>query len=1279
MADRYWVGGTGTWDTTSTTNWSTSSGGASGASAPTSADSVFFDANSNTGTGSFTVTISVAVNCLDFNVGSPTALDGAMTLANNNALNVYGSWVSPSTNFTTINAGSLNFVSTTAGKTINTNGVDFNYPINFNGTGGEYTLQANLSCSNTFNLLAGNVDTSTSNYAIICQSFASSGSSIRKLDLNGSLVKITSSGWTASGSNFTLNAGTSEILFAVNGGIPNFNPNGLTYANVTFSGTNDTSGERVISGIGTIGNLKLDAGINTTSSCIIFNFTDDITISNLYCTGSIGYRRVFVKSNVLGTPRTLTCAAVSLTDTDFRDITFAGAVGTATGTRLGDCGGNSNITFAAGTNKYWNAPDGSNWGSNAWATSSGGTAAGTNIPLAQDTVIIENTGLNTGATINGWTSTTNVGNIDMSSRTNSMTFNTVGASGILNVHGNLKFGTGVTISGFALYLYNRKNVTIDSYGIGVNFTIYTNSINANVDITGNNLTTTRNFFLNNGNLNLNNYALTSLGFYSQVTNARSLNFGTGGYLNIPYGGNGGTIFNVSGTQVTVTGNAVVNIAAGAGSVATTVSSGTQSESNAFSFNFTSGTYALTFLSGTNAKDVNFSGFRGTWVAPTGAGIIYGNLTLSNAATMSSITTANLNFSGSGTQSITGNSFSITNPIIFTNGTKKLIGNLTCTRTTTLNQGTLDLNGNILFTGNFSSSNTNARTIIFNGGKIVSNSGVSGTVLDTSTLTNLTITGTPVFETTGYAVSLTTASIASISNSLLGAASLANSTPASPGGLSFTGTQDDGYWTVPLPWNFQWGNTAYSTVYVGTNTYLTFGAGSTEYNSLGASTPALRKIMVSAADNSCQRIYYGTEGVAPNRTYRIRYEGTNSTSGTLGSPNMVIEYIFYENNNYQVDIQIGQNARAPGGVTGIFEADGTVVSNSLGYAANSGQRVTFAASYISPNKIINTGSATEANAFNISLLEPVTGLNTTTYFIESSSTLGNLTLNGNQTLVNPSITVYGNLSHTTGTAATTFTAGSNIVVFGATSGTKTITTSGATLDFPINFNGAGGTWQLQDALTIGSTRYTTFTNGTVNLNGKNLTTGNANTAAGTKNITFNGGNIIITGSGATVWDNANPTNFSTTVGTGTGSISLTSSSAKTFVGANVTYNCAINQGGTGNLTITGNNTFANITNSAQPANILFTAGTTTTLTNFGLAGNVGNLITVTSATASNHTLSSGPGTIINARYCNISRSTATGGANWQALIDNGNVDGENNSGWIIQRLAILNGFFGFFDF
>lgn len=49
MASRYWVGGAGTWDTSSTAHWSATNGGAPGASAPTSADDVFFTSLSGSG------------------------------------------------------------------------------------------------------------------------------------------------------------------------------------------------------------------------------------------------------------------------------------------------------------------------------------------------------------------------------------------------------------------------------------------------------------------------------------------------------------------------------------------------------------------------------------------------------------------------------------------------------------------------------------------------------------------------------------------------------------------------------------------------------------------------------------------------------------------------------------------------------------------------------------------------------------------------------------------------------------------------------------------------------------------------------------------------------------------------------------------------------------------------------------------------------------------------------------------------------------------------------
>jgi hypothetical protein len=73
MADRYWVGGTGSWN--STAKWSTTSGGASGASVPTASDNAIFDANSAT-SNAYVVTIQASQTCADLTY-TPFAGDGA--------------------------------------------------------------------------------------------------------------------------------------------------------------------------------------------------------------------------------------------------------------------------------------------------------------------------------------------------------------------------------------------------------------------------------------------------------------------------------------------------------------------------------------------------------------------------------------------------------------------------------------------------------------------------------------------------------------------------------------------------------------------------------------------------------------------------------------------------------------------------------------------------------------------------------------------------------------------------------------------------------------------------------------------------------------------------------------------------------------------------------------------------------------------------------------------------------------------------------------------------
>jgi len=226
-----------------------------------------------------------------------------------------------------------------------------------------------------------------------------------------------------------------------------------------------------------------------------------------------------------------------------------------------------------------------------------------------------------------------------------------------------------------------------------------------------------------------------------------------------------------------------------------------------------------------------------------------------------------------------------------------------------------------------------------GGDVETNIVESYTFLGSSVYTiefnntiDTTLAENPIFATTlsltveDDTVGTPSATISEITNSLLGSASLSVSTTPTVGG------NDDGFWDLLLPFNISYLGNTYNRVYVGTNMYVTFENGSAVYVGLSATTPNLPKIMWGADDRSVQRIYYGVEGTAPNRTYRIRVEGhTAFSGGVLGSPTMVCEYVFYENTPAQIDLQCGiNNAKTTGsGFT-------TEQLNSWGFI--SGQRI-----------------------------------------------------------------------------------------------------------------------------------------------------------------------------------------------------------------------------------------------------------------------------------------------------------------------------------------------------
>ena len=92
MANRYWVGGSGNAD--STTNWSTSTGGPSGASVPTSSDAVFIDSNSGFNSGGYIQgLVTYTIDCSSFTMSQLGTVTFASDPSSGNAfvVTIYGS------------------------------------------------------------------------------------------------------------------------------------------------------------------------------------------------------------------------------------------------------------------------------------------------------------------------------------------------------------------------------------------------------------------------------------------------------------------------------------------------------------------------------------------------------------------------------------------------------------------------------------------------------------------------------------------------------------------------------------------------------------------------------------------------------------------------------------------------------------------------------------------------------------------------------------------------------------------------------------------------------------------------------------------------------------------------------------------------------------------------------------------------------------------------------------------------------------------------------------
>lgn len=384
VSNRYWVGGSGNWS--DTTHWASTSGGAGGASVPSASFAVFFDGNSGSGTITVDATSTCQsltctgytgtfdINGKSFNIGNSTVTSSALTLSAGMTLAQTGG----GTITFTISQGGAGTV-TTAGKGM----PSCTFQSGGTATGSWTFLDAfsTLGASNTITHSTGVLN--TNGQTCSWGAFNGSTTTTRTLTLGSSAITITGTSSTAwnMGTNtaLTMSANTAVVTLTGAGA-------GVSLNNQNMSGTSF-----VFNGGGTYTWAVNNATVNNLTFTSTAVKTDAVNLSTgnftvsgtLTCTGNSTVNRLFMISGGPSSPnstaRTITAAAVSLTNVDFFNVTGAGAASPFTGTSLGNCLGNSGITFDTPATQTWQGTGGGNWSDVTKWTS--------RVPLPQDNVV----------------------------------------------------------------------------------------------------------------------------------------------------------------------------------------------------------------------------------------------------------------------------------------------------------------------------------------------------------------------------------------------------------------------------------------------------------------------------------------------------------------------------------------------------------------------------------------------------------------------------------------------------------------------------------------------------------------------------------------------------------------------------------------------------------------------------------------------------------------------------------------------------------------------------
>lgn len=146
----------------------------------------------------------------------------------------------------------------------------------------------------------------------------------------------------------------------------------------------------------------------------------------------------------------------------------------------------------------------------------------------------------------------------------------------------------------------------------------------------------------------------------------------------------------------------------------------------------------------------------------------------------------------------------------------------------------------------------------------------------------------------------------------------NPVPLGPplGTVYEVGNVDDSFFEIPLPFPVTFLNNTYTTAYLGTNSYLTFGGGSDTFFNLSGFNPPFPGLLVNANNNSLTKYYLNLSDEGSKFT--IRYEGLCAMNIYI-IPEVVWtwEVSFYKDNQ-NIDIGWITPVKNTNGTVGIFK-------------------------------------------------------------------------------------------------------------------------------------------------------------------------------------------------------------------------------------------------------------------------------------------------------------------------------------------------------------------------